>query len=167
MVSPLVSGRALVVNADSAFWGDEAPSPTLKRYAFASDAGTTFDTDVHIGPTLDANNVYWASQQGVVYSMPQSFSTSSSPQNLYVSTLPVDGLASDGTNLYVGELNPSGPARLLYLPVGVGGGNATPLFTSGGGDERNIVAVGGAVYWLDVDSNASPTTTNIMGIAAP
>jgi hypothetical protein len=162
-----IAGGGLIVNGNYAFWSDASPA-SLKRYTFTGSATTSFTTTVEVGPKLDANNVYWVGDPGsTIYALPQSFSASSVPQNMGSSTSGIVGLSSDGTNVYFGTSNLNAPGSLSYIPVG--GTTATPMFTSSDpqSGEFYVVAAGGAVYWVDADLYACPSTATIMGIATP
>lgn len=156
-----IAGGGLIVNGNYAFWSDSSPA-SLKRYAFAGGAISTFTNAVQAGPALDTSNVYWVGTPiYTIYSLPQSFSTTSVPANLGNSSNPINGLASDGTNVYYAAYD------LYYVPVG--GGASTLMFTSSASlpSERYVVVVGGVVYWVDEDLGACPETSNIMAIATP
>jgi hypothetical protein len=94
--------------------------------------------------------------------------TITSPSQVTSVTNYIEGLASDGTNVYVGTNSLSGPGVLYYAPVG--GGPAQVLYTSTFTAESSIApgaAVGGAVYFADTDLSQCPSSTVVRGIATP
>ena len=164
----------LVANATSAFWlYDDNGTQSINRYTFTPPG--SLDTFSVTGASLlaiDASNVYWAGPASSaagpgssILSLPQSFTSNAMPASLGSTGWTASGLASDGTNVYIGQLT-----TLLYVPVG-GGPQMTTMYTSandpGFSVERFVVAAGGAVYWADVSTASTPPTTNIMGIATP
>jgi hypothetical protein len=155
----------LFVNQTDAFWINTVMNPTstsISRYTFVTNTITTIPTLVSHGLTFDASNIYW-DNAGSIYSMPQSFSTSTTPQVVPVPVSVSGSLAADGTNLYFGSA-----ATVSYVPVG--GGSPTVIYTSpnpSGANEQGLIAAGGAVFWTDENVVACPPTANIMGIAAP
>lgn len=155
----------LQVNANYAFFKS---ANALSRIEFATGTSSSVMAMVQVF-AIDANNVYWATRGPyTVYSLPQSFPTGMMPQTLASNAMPIVGLASDGTYVYFGTFDAAGNASLYYIPTS---GSAVALYNSqwfsGLSAEAYFVAVGGAVYWADINLAASPPTSNIMGIAAP
>lgn len=166
----------LVVSGMYAFWILNGSAPTIERYAFESNVfgpSLDFTTGYSLALAVDTTNLYWvAAPESTIYWLPQSFTSgsASSPNQLAMSENEIAGLASDGTNVYFGLSNAGlGNATLEYVPA-IGGDEQT-LFTSpqgtGIGAESFVVAVGGGVYWADVDQETFPTVATIMGIAVP
>jgi hypothetical protein len=154
----------LMVNSKYAFWAfADSSSASINRYSFMDSAIDSVGTTSVRGAAIDGSNIYW-SDGGSIYSLPQSFV--GGPQKLGSSSMLIEALASDGTNVYFGTSTTSASATLSYLPVG--GGTPTPMYTSPNafGREMHVVTAGGAVYWAD-EKLGTPSTSDIMGIAAP
>jgi hypothetical protein len=116
---------------------------------------------------LDATNVYWANVMlnGADGGGSPSFAIVSTPQaNAGAVTSVVSrngtlqGMGTDGTNLYFIENPPGGPGgQLEYVPVA---GGSAPQALKAGQTAYGMAVGGGAIYWLNGDNT-------IDGIAAP
>jgi hypothetical protein len=159
----------LLVNTNYAFWAYGASAPTsINRYTFATNAITSVNSEVDLGPAIDATNVYWAGTPFyTIYSLPQTFLSTDVPKNVANSAAAIIGLASDGTNVYFGTAPNNAAGSVYYVPVG--GGTPTLMYTSPQqpSNENSMVAAAGGVYWADRWNGACPPTYNIMGVAAP
>jgi hypothetical protein len=160
----------LQVTANQAFWGYGLPPSawSVGSYNF----GTNIEQSVNQSGlptlvTLDATSVYWIATPGYsVYRAAQSNLTS--PSAITSVSSYVEGLASDGTNVYIGTLNTAGAAVLWYVPVT--GGTPKPLYTSTFTLQSAIGpvhAAGGAVFFGDVDDSTCPPNPYLRAIAAP
>jgi hypothetical protein len=117
--------RPLLVTSTYAFWGYiAAPTFSLNRMTLATNALTTLTTGSSnfIPMVIDANNIYWSGPPGyTVYSVPQTFTSSTTPTTVVNSPNYVEGLASDGTYVYFGtSVVSTGPGSVSYVPVGGG-----------------------------------------------
>jgi hypothetical protein len=165
---------APLVTATDAFWVESITNPpasSIGRYTFVTNTMTTLPTVAVSSFTMDGSNVYLQGSDNVIYSVPQSFTTSTMPQIVakISASDTIAALAADGVNVYIGSSSSAGGATLRYAPIG--GGSPLILYTSpnmSGASEGPVVATGSAIYWTDADTSALPTLKwNIMGIAAP
>jgi hypothetical protein len=160
----------LLVNANSAFWTyNYSGSTYVRSLNFATNAIASTTTQYAGYLTIDASNIYWeGSPNYTVYRAAQN--NLASPTAVTSVALVVGGLASDGTNVYVGTSNLSGAATLYYAPVGGSSATAQVLYTSQyatGSAIGAIVTAGGAVYFEETDESQCPPATVIRGVAAP
>jgi hypothetical protein len=160
----------LQVTANQAFWTYGLPPSAWQVGSY--NFGTNIQQNVNQSGlptllTLDATSVYWIAPPGYsVYRAAQSNVTS--PTAITSASSYVYGLASDGTNVYVGTGNSAGAAILSYAPVG--GGTLQTLVKSQFTVQSHIGAIhtaGGAVYYADVDDSTCPPNPYLRAIAAP
>ncbi len=147
------------------FWTDSAAGNVDSNAA----AGTVAVSNQN-GPcllALDATNVYWANVMlnGSDGGGSPSFAIASMPQanpGAVTSVVRRDGtlqgMGTDGTNVYFIESPPAGPsAQLEYVPVAGGSG---PQALKADQTAYGLAVGGGAIYWINGDNT-------IDGIAAP
>jgi hypothetical protein len=162
----------LQVNTNYAFWTFGLPpsSWSVGTYDFGTNIQSNTPTNGSASYlTLDAANVYWAANPAyTVYRAAQN--NVGSPLGITSVATPIYGLASDGTNVYIGTRspNPSGAAVLYYVPVA--GGTPQALYTSMFTVQSHIGPIhtaGGAVYFADTDETTCPANPYLRAIAAP
>jgi hypothetical protein len=150
------------------FWTDSAAG-AVQRADYSNNAlGAAVSNQS--GPcllALDATNVYWANVMlnGADGGGTPSFSIAATPQanpGAVTSVVSMDGtlqgMGTDGTNLYFVKNTPGGPdGQLEYAPVD---GSAAPQVLKPDQSAYGLTVGGGAVYWLNGDNT-------IDGIAAP
>jgi hypothetical protein len=162
----------LQVSSNYAFWAYALPPSTwtVATYNFGTGIETSVNTPGSATLlTLDSAAVYWIAPPGYsVYRAAQNNLTS--PAAITSVGQYVYGLASDGTNVYIGTTGPAAnmPGVLYYTPVG--GGTPKVLYTSTFTVSSHIGPIhtaGGAVYFGDVDDSTCPPNPYLRAIAAP
>jgi hypothetical protein len=151
------------------FWTDSAAG-NVDRVDYSNSAPGTTAVSNQNGPcllALDATNVYWANVMlnGADGGGSPSFAIASTPQaspGTVTSVVSRDGtlqgMGTDGTNLYFIENPPAGPEdQLEYVPVS---GGSEPKVLKADQTAYGLAVGGGAIYWLNADNT-------IDGIAAP
>ena len=150
------------------FWTDSAFG-TIVRADYSSNVMGSAVTG-QSGPcllALDSTYVYWAnvSLGDAGPASASSFSIGRTPQATPGTVTPVvpsvagflDGMQSDGTNLYFVQGGSGQVGLLEYVPVD---GSAAPRSLKDGQQAYGLAVGGGAIFWLNADNT-------IYGIAAP